>query len=376
MSQPEKSLSRPAYSLAFAIAYMTIILIIASSTMENVQEKLVYYKEMQAPVQARLYAEGAADLAKAYVGLNGLGWEDATTACTPDADEETDADELRCGRYEVLALGKANPNGGSGFYIPIPHTGSAAPEGTCSVQDFLDGQAQPPDHACNWNRIRFGQSVSIPLFTENEDGSTSNPVDLGFNTLSLTFRTPCTPDPATGAARLECADGERYELDEGNGISIDQNNSLVLWQVYGQLNDGTEVSKLVDDQIFSDDDGIEQRDPLRNTEITESRVNDGASIVSAVGGARPFAAIADFLNNPDLEFAFLQMDVIYPLIQESGEPIPYLEWQFSSDVAFPDTKAVLLGRGYYEALTGIFAAFAEIQVPVTGEGSTLYTVSN
>jgi hypothetical protein len=275
----------------------------------------------------------------------------------------------------VLALGKANPNGGSGFYIPIPHTGSAAPEGTCSVQDFLDGQAQPPDHACNWNRIRFGQSVSIPLFTENEDGSTSNPVDLGFNTLSLTFRTPCTPDPATGAARLECAAGERYELDVD---STDEriktgNESLALWQVYGQLTDGTEVSLLVDDEASVVRD---VRDFEFNTEIIESRVNDGTPIVSTIGGGDAFDDIAGFLSNPDLEFAFLQMDVIYPLIQESGEPIPYLEWQFSSDVAFPDTKAMLLGRGYYEALTGIFAAFAEIQVPVTGEGSTLYTVSN
>ena len=93
--------------------------------------------------------------------------------------------------------------------------------GTCSYKIFLDGQAQPPDHACNWNRIRFGQSVFYSPFTEMRDGSTSNPVDLGLPTPFPHLSGPCTPDPATGAARLECPMGRGYELDEGERISID-----------------------------------------------------------------------------------------------------------------------------------------------------------
>ena len=65
-----------------------------------------------------------------------------------------------------------------------------------------------------------------------------------------------------------------------------------------------------------------------------------------------------------------------PAYSGKREPIPYLEGSFLVMRLFPDTKVLLGKRLLYEALTGIFAAFAEIQVPVTGEGSTLYTVSN
>ena len=133
---------------------------------------------------------------------------------------------------------------------------------------------------------------------------------------------------------------------------------------------------MVDDELDTQL-GVISRNQLFNTEITESMVNDGVGFTSTAGGAGAFDVIADFLVNPDLEFAFLQMNVVYPLIQDStGDPIPYLEWQFSSNTAFPDIKAALLGDGYYESPSGIFSYPMEIQVPVTGEGTTIYSVSN
>ena len=57
------TLNKPAYSLIFAFLIMTVIMIVAGTTIENTQEKVRYFNELEATSQARLSAESAAELA-------------------------------------------------------------------------------------------------------------------------------------------------------------------------------------------------------------------------------------------------------------------------------------------------------------------------
>jgi len=53
----------PAYSLVFAFLIMTVIMLVAGTTIENTHDKVIYFREIEGTAQARLAAESAAELA-------------------------------------------------------------------------------------------------------------------------------------------------------------------------------------------------------------------------------------------------------------------------------------------------------------------------
>ncbi|MEK9160047.1 MAG: hypothetical protein AAB383_04940 [Patescibacteria group bacterium] len=373
---------QPAYSLIFAFLIMTVIMIIATTTIENTNEKLAYFTEMEGSTEAALAAQSAAEQAvlamKDYEAGYSLGLDEQVF----QVDENGDGDFETWGDYTVYSTAQQNSTDGATgyYYTPIPGTGSAADDDDCTVRDsnhdgdFDDDEGV--DHPCNWNKLMYGQSVTIPLYVS--DGSETGvltPADLGLSALYLKVRTPCA-DNVGQPDEADCS--SRFELDTGDG-SLEEDNSAILWQIIVEKTDGTSVSVIPDDTSAYDlYSRSYKRNSSLNTEIYEDLINSATgNIVLEISSFTNPETYA-ICSNTDVETLSLQLDIVTPLIDSSARSIPYLEWQLStsSTSPFADTKAVISGEGYHQGKTGIYYYPFVITRSTTGESTSIYTLSN
>ena len=94
---------------------------------------------------------------------------------------------------------------------------------------------------CNWNKLHEGESIVIPLYTENADGSVNHPFETpGENDFTLKIRTACDPSKITSRddeyKSQICNDNERYVLEGDPGPQEDK-TVIVLWEITGKLGD-------------------------------------------------------------------------------------------------------------------------------------------
>jgi hypothetical protein len=165
---------------------------------------------------------------------------------------------------------------------------------------------------------------------------------------------------------------------------------VVLWQLVGSDEDGNSVSLIPDDyREYGTRTGAWSRDDP-NTEIYESSINDGYEasgdyIVLEATNTAPYTDIYQICTDtsPDytvpLSTLSLQLNIVTPLIDAStGDPFPYLEWQLAMDISegLADTKAVIVGEGYYEAADKTFYYPFVVTRSTTGESTSVYTLSN
>lgn len=365
----------PAYSLIFAFVIMVVIMIIATSTIQNVQGKITYFANLESASQARLAAESAAEQAIMAIKDRDAGYEPNITRIYPDeSSTDTYAD------YEVRSRAETNDNGGAEFYTPIPNSGDAAPTDECSVLS----SDKPVDHACNWNRLMYGQSITVPLYADDEFLGMQNLTDLGLTSWALKVRTPCKPDADGNPIYSEdCDGGDRYEL---NGVNTDYENdaSLILWQLIGyDAGGGTVLTEIPNDEPATRGSST-TRDPDLNTEIYESlinSVNSGDFIVLKADLSSlesKYIDIYTLCTNASIEKLILQLEVVSTLEDMNYDSVPYLEWQLVINSNDPpaDEKAIIIGEGYKESNTGIFKYPFVITRSIINQRTSSYTVSN
>lgn len=376
---------QPAYSLIFAFLIMTVIMIIASTTVENTTEKLAYFREMEGSTEALLAAQSAAEQAVLAIKDFNPGYSLDLTEDVFEVDENGDGTIETWGDYTVYSSGMENTTDSSGyFYTPIPGTGTAGSSDDCSIKN----DHEEVDHPCNWNKLLYGQSVSIPLYTDDGSGGILTAADFSSYTgWYLKVRTPCA-DTEGQPDEYECS--TRFEFD-GDGSdnttdTTDDDSSVIFWQLVGEDVLGNPVSLLPDDEPL--DLGSIRYRAASNTEIYEDKIDDAYGnetyIVLEGTNSSRYAELyqictethADYPN--ELSTLSLQLDIVTPLIDINDDPIPYLEWQLalSASEPFGDTKAVVVGEGYHQGEKGIFYFPFVVSRSTTGESANVYTLSN
>ncbi|MFA5788590.1 MAG: hypothetical protein WC924_01825, partial [Candidatus Gracilibacteria bacterium] len=287
-------------------------------------------------------------------------------------DEDGDGTYETWADYTVYSSAQTNDTAADGtFYTPIPGTGSAASGDDCSIQD----DDLSVDHPCNWNKLLYGESVTIPLYTDDGFGGILTPADLGLTSLYLKVRTPCS-DTEGQPDEADCT--ARFELDSGDG-SLEQDNSVVFWQLIGETTDGTTVSVVPDDTpAYSPAHHRYERDPDFNTEVYENLINSATDSVVLEISSSSNPDIYNTCTALDIESLVMQLNIVTPLVDSSSSSIPYLEWQLSTESTSPfgDTKAVVVGEGYHQGQNGIFYYPFVVTRSTTEESTNVYTLSN
>jgi len=354
-------------------------MLIGASTVKNTQSKQDFYNQLEDSQIAYLAGQSAAELGVLAMKDHYAGY-DATSALKIFRND-SDGDGLyeTYGNYQVY--GKAQENGEYGdaytYYTPIPGTGTAGDPDDCSILD----NEKPLNDPCNWNRLLYGQSVTIPLYSDDDDGNRLSPSALGLTGWTLKVRTPCIDEEEDPE---RCA---RYILNEGTG-SLEDDNSVILWQILGETNDAipSPIVVMPNDQpaicVF-----LPCRDPYLNTEIYESLINavsdyisDTYVVIDSTKAISNNFGIADLYGeSPVASYLSMRLNIVTELLEYGTEAsIPYLEWQLvtESDEPVGDTKSIIIGKGYYEGSKDTYYYPFVVTRSTTGESTNVYTLSN
>ena len=364
--------NQPAYSLIFAFLVMTIIMFYSATTAQTVREAIASHRNLtEGAVEVKWAAFSAAQLGVVAMKGYNAGYSVDLTEDAFQLDEDGDGTYETWADYTVYSSAQTNDTATDGtFYTPIPGTGSAASLGDCSIQD----DDLSVDHPCNWNKLLYGESVTIPLYTDDEFGGILTPSDLGLTSLYLKVRTPCS-DTEGQPDEADCT--ARFELDSGDG-SLEQDNSVVFWQLIGETTDGTTVSVVPDDDNKYNTRTSRYERWTDNTEVYEDLINSASDSVVLEISSSSNPDIYNTCTALDIESLTMQMNIVTPLIDSSGSSIPYLEWQLSTESTSPfgDTKAVIMGEGYHQGQNGIFYYPFVVTRSTTEESTNVYTLSN
>ena len=394
--------SRPAYSLIFAFVMMTLIMLVASTSIEDTRAKLQLFRDLEASSQARLAAESAAELGIVELKASNYSAGSEAEAFCVRMDNEKDDYEMDdygedmdfckgSATYSLYPYAEKNSKDVNGYYfLPIPGTGNAAPSEECSILD----EDKDPDNSCNWNKLMPGITASLPLYYDDGEGNISIPMNTAsFTSWTLKLRTPCK----NGDTSQNCDDtgsgsaGERYRFEHndsasdnenGNDTLKDENRTMVYWTLTGYDSEGKAViSVLPDDCVWNDlKIYLDTRAAcLSNTEIYETLINDEVD-------AGTFEVLGSDFNstlNEDIDFNaietfFLNLNIVNTLVDENGDTIPYLEYQLvlDSDTPFIAAKPTALGKGYYESGGKTYYFSYTLSYSRTSEFTNLYTLSN
>lgn len=367
-----KMLKKPAYSLLYALFITTIILIVAATAIEDTTQKILLFQELESGAKARLAAESVTDEAIRAMKNQEAGYELQRSGVLA-GEGEYGSDGID-GSFEIFGRAQENDNEASGyFYTPIPNTGTAGPSSKCS---FLE-----PDknvgHACNWNKLLTGDSVTIPLYSDDGFGGVKNPNDLGVTAWYLLVRTPCD----NGSLLNDCGPGSRYVLDAGAGYEDD--DSIILWQLIGESSTGS-VSVVPDDATTVDGGTFQQiRFTDFNTEVYESSINSALTAGDYIAlegstSSTKYQSLLDFSKISTFDTVVLQLDIVSELISDTGVNVPYLEWQLYSNALepFADNKSVIFGEGFFSGTFNNYYFPHVLTRSTIGERTSIYTLSN
>ena len=247
---------------------------------------------------------------------------------------ETQEDKLINGKYTIPSPGSGTA--GDDYCTtsePVVDSGTlneALGKLEISKND-LGGFYDAFDWPCNWNKLHEGESIVIPLYTEDENGNVVHPFEnQGVNDFSLTVRPPCDPSKITSRTdeytNEICSDNERYTLkgDEGNSTFT----VLVLWEITGKLNDenGETVyltHKKSGDGLFDISTAMDVNNINLQTPLTQD--STAVKPASVPEEEQPIKEFLSTLYKPKLKLL-----VVHTLRDANDNIVPYLEYQFSS----------------------------------------------
>jgi hypothetical protein len=310
---------------------------------------------------------------------------------------------------------------GQDYYtIPSPGSGDAGgdycstnepvvtAEALAGMQDFLGISPKPLDGSvdenhilewpCHWNKLKEGESVTIPLYIETADGTVMNPgfsLDssgnintmggLGLDNFELVIRPACNPGIIGGrpyeneicAPGTTLTSGERYQL-QGDPLTPDE-TVIVLWQIVGEEVDssGNPTGRQVylapfgigwtDSNIYNADINSYFTSPSNNlNDSSPTEDNDGIKNSTIIEHLKnTHTGTHEYINKP-----VLRLQVVHSLFNEIYQKVPYLEYQFKSpDIEEPVSSTskvvsvdVMVEGGYSETIERTIP----LPKPVTG----------
>ncbi len=202
------------------------------------------------------------------------------------------------------------------------------------------------DWPCHWNKIKEGQAVAIPLYTE-ENGVVRNPgfsVDdsgsvladggLGLSDFQLRYRNPC--NPANSEKGYEICESrlfdDRYVLKEFAPDGV--NTVILLWKIIGEgINNGSTIdtgSVVLEPFIF----GVNINENIKVNDINAYFTKNPIYWITPnrsvnLNGANP-ANLSAYLGT--IHKPVLNLLAIHTLKSDGDKTIPYLEYQFKAPI--------------------------------------------
>lgn len=371
--------SPSAASLLYSIVLTTTILVIAGTMSASFVRASQRNHDMFRSAQAVVAARAAAEWGQGVYSLSDLiGYE---TNGTQDADPNnafTPVDTTAT--YEVFSRSKwlawregstSAPNGACNlsnvadcYVVPMPGTGGvgggAAEDSACDFtrpdatgQDWDTPTIAGLNHDCNWNKIGYEETVTIPLYYEVSDGSCTDgicnpaePTDT-LDTLILRVR---TPDVNGDGTRETLAGDDEVILNwEISGdCDTDGNPTTATETCYMVANPGPPSSYITGNSINA------------NPTYEVLSVNFPSPNVKGMTNMFPTGTfrIDNFLRftTPfEILTPILKLSVIYPLTNSSNNArLPYLEYQLLTEREISDNKVISKGSARAQGRLGSY----------------------
>jgi len=271
-------------------------------------------------------------------------------------------------------------------------------EGTSQPQDgkTWSGPFDAADHPCNWNKIKIGGTVSIPLYYSTTDSSLGCPADPAYpgsyvcnlvtnsqsDAFILRVRTPCKSN--YGKDEM-CLAMDRFDFDTDNvDPTYGQNEPIMSWQITG-VDQTTNASLVLGPYIFTN--------IIKNLDFFSTLVHEFILNYSNQNVTQLFEVLNQSSNGTDLNkctdtvlnylvnqpascTAWGTNQIIKPILKLSviqsmkstpaQKTIPYLEYQllsnFASGMPPADTSQTITSEGF----SGEFKATIEARKSQSG----------
>jgi hypothetical protein len=281
--------------------------------------------------------------------------------------------------------------GYNGMYgIPTPGTGNVATEcdplnppideSGVKYKGDVFANEDVADHPCNWNKIKVGQSVTVPLYRINADGSPQNLFDNADQNLILRVRTPCKD----GSEMCLKADRASFNWWSDSGDEPDD-DPIISWSINGLDDLHDEQSIVLNPYLlydfndeFHNESTIISEKKIFLVQDTDQIVLDESTHGEDLNVCKGY--ISEFLNNQkntvwttcgstftwdnqQIEKPVLKFTIINTLVDDVNSLIPNLEYQLltSSDLAAPPTNVSQTIKA--EGISGTFKQVLEVKQP-------------
>lgn len=347
-----KNLHPTGLSLIFAIITMTIVMVVAGTMSASFLRANTRNLDLFRSIQAYYASRASMEKAIANVAAQGIGYEsDSATAIGWDTNGDGTDDVT--GTYEIFSLAKPLDWQSSGdgtcalsdeCYIPIPGTGDVGT--SCDFEDSDASWATGTDAAdddCNWNRIGYGETVTIPLFYTDSSGALVNSYVTSYEKFILKIRTPLD------------SYGNRYYFNAS------EKKVIISWEFNATCNDGgsdytcyltPRTQSLFETFIYdsSINEGMNSKDFIviniqdySNPDIVKFGTDDQSNTPVYI---YEFLTATYFDYTHTIEQPYFKITLPQSLIAEDGiTSIPYLEYQLITNTPIADNKIVYISDG-------------------------------
>lgn len=293
------------------------------------------------------------------------------------------------------------------YNVPTPGTGNVG--GYCDTLDppisksdkhseyLIPGMEEPfelsdpSEHPCNWNKIKVGETITIPLYFVDNNGDAVPFLQTNYASYSsmiIRMRTPCKDgnDICDKMYRYNLADNPNSNLTE----AVPYNDPVVSWQIVTEKTAEypSYVLSAISDFENSDDEELKSG---TSTVILESKINEakqdaiapftvfgltdsgsfGRDINKCKGTIRQFllAESGSCWEGKTINKPVLKLSVIGNIISNELDEgkLPFLEYQiitsaFSGDNSPTNSVQTITAEGY----SGTFKQVLEVKQPQSG----------
>jgi Tfp pilus assembly protein PilX len=420
-------------SLIIAIVLISIIVLFSLAVSNLVTASIRQSANVNRANEAFYAAEGALEAGLMANQSQGAGYSASqeVSYCTTGT----------CPTGTVMIQGQV-PSGktiSEMYVVPTPGSGTVGsncdPLKAVTTGKFVYGKnkdtgedllADAIDNPCNWNKIKVGETVGIPLYVTTTDSASNcpefpansgtyicNPTDLGLTSLIIKVRTPCTD------GNEYCDYLGRYSFDTMNGDEVFKciagqrthlcGDTIVSWQISGANIKGDKTYTMVPNDWFNNNinDARKNKRKIVNSEIYESLINDARTNNVIASGITDWTcgsfcvlyadstgnrkgkdlsknddpstnqySILDFLKNTGsyaterstdddkINMPVLKMSVVHSLTSSENTNIPYLEYQIVSDMGTGTIAPAASAQTITaEGLSGEFKQVLEVKLP-------------
>ncbi|MBT5016038.1 hypothetical protein HN748_04410 [Candidatus Peregrinibacteria bacterium] len=359
-----------AASLIYALVIVTVLMVVAGTMAASFLRTSQRTYDMFRGTQAYYASRAAMEVSFSLVSSEGIGYETTSEEYfggdyAVELDTDGDGSDDVFGEFEIFARARQvgwrdevdDCGGFSGpahcYLVPIPGTGDAGD--SCNFEEPADGDGDDgdawdveADDKCNWNKIAYGETITIPLYYEDDTGvcpddEICNPAEIGLTSFYLRIRTP-----------------------EGSDLSGNSDESIVNWEISGDCDTDEDFVSDKSCYLMAASGGTVMGGDVFDSYIDYTAINNAKSNGDYIvlNGFNDYYLgkdetkinrmieefLTSFAGDGDIEKEVLnpklKLSVISPLLKiDMTTSVPYLEYQLITDPAYSDNKIVYTATG-------------------------------